>query len=224
MLQEEIVTAPQYEPNPHCEFLFKRHPELASCETSIREAAKAICQSYRSGGKVLICGNGGSASDSEHIVGELMKSFILPRNIPDEDVAKLTAVSTRGVGQLAAGLQRGVPAIALTGHPAIFTAICNDHGAELSFAQQVYVLGRAGDVFLGLSTSGNSANVINAAAVARAFGLVVVGMTGANTSELESLSHVVVKAPAVETYLIQEFHVPIYHTICLMVEECLFGV
>lgn len=208
---------------PHLDTLLARYPSLAGLRTPIRQAADLICDSRRSGGKLLVCGNGGSAADSEHIVGEMMKSFVLPRKLPAEDCLKLMAGGAGDWEEIAGKLQRGVPAVALTGHPALASAIANDTDPSMIFAQQVYVLGRPGDVLIGLSTSGNARNVVRAVYVARAFGLKTIGLTGSRPSSLASLCDVTIQAPATETYQVQEIHLPIYHTLCLMVEAALFG-
>lgn len=189
-------------------------------------AAAAVCACHRAGGKVLVCGNGGSAADSEHIVGELVKGFVLPRRIPATDAVVLHAADVathHHSSELAEKLQRGVAAISLTGHPALATAIDNDTGRQMVFAQQVYVYGRRGDVLIGLSTSGNAGNVLRALSVARTFGLTTLGLTGSRPSRMDALCDVLLKAPASETHQIQELHLPIYHTLCLMVEQELFA-
>ena len=204
--------------------LLARCPALAPLTAEITRASAAICACHRAGGKVLVCGNGGSAADSEHIVGELVKGFLLPRTLPAADADRLSAHADDDTGRtLAARLQRGVAAISLTGHPSLATAIHNDSGGELVFAQQVYVYGRPGDILLAISTSGNSANVLHALTVARAFGLTTVGLTGSLTCRMDALCDIPLKVPAQETHKIQELHLPVYHTICLMVEQELFG-
>lgn len=206
--------------------LAARCPALAPLCPEIARAAEAVCRCHRAGGKVLVCGNGGSAADSEHIVGELMKGFVLPRRVPAADAARLHAADAalHGHGpELAEKLQRGVAAISLAGHPALATAIDNDTGRQLVFAQQVYVYGRPGDLLLALSTSGQAGNVLRALAVARAFGLTTVGLTGERPSPMDALCDILLKAPARQTHKIQELHLPIYHTVCLLVEEELFG-
>ena len=163
---------------------------------------------YENGGKLLVAGNGGSAADAEHIVGELMKGFKMPRK-PESAFAEK--------------LQGALPAIALDGHPALSTAYMNDCEPLLCFAQQVNGYGKTGDVFLGISTSGNSKNVLFAATTAHAKGLKVIGLTGAKDSKLKDMSDVCIKAPQTETYMIQELHLPIYHYLCLMLEDKFYG-
>ena len=205
------------------ELLLKRYPQLESCKDSILDAYHALKNAYEKEGKLLVAGNGGSASDSEHIVGELMKGFKLPRK-PDADFAeKLVAENQEFGSVLAENLQRALPAIALDGHPALSTAYMNDCEPLLCFAQQVNGYGKTGDVFLGISTSGNSKNVLYAATTAHAKGMKVIGLTGAKSSKLEQMSDICIKVPQIETYMIQELHLPVYHCLCLMLEERFFG-
>lgn len=203
-------------PATHLDNLLTRIPELQPLAAEISRLSDAICTAYRAGGKVLVCGNGGSAADCEHIVGELMKGFVLRRALPAADVARVGE-------ELAARLQQGIPAISLTGHPALSTAVMNDTDAEMIFAQQAYVLGKPGDVLLGISTSGNARNVANALQVARAMGMVTAGLTGSAPARIDPLCDILLKVPTCETYRVQEYHLPIYHTVCLMVEAELFG-
>ncbi|MHB9037553.1 MAG: D-sedoheptulose-7-phosphate isomerase [Armatimonadota bacterium] len=207
----------------HLDTLLTRYPALTGLREHVGHATELICESCRSGGKLLVCGNGGSAADSEHIVGELMKSFVLPRKLRRQDVDALRATGVDGWEGLADKLQRGVPAVSLVGHAALASAISNDVDPSMIYAQQVYVLGRPGDVLLGLSTSGNSRNVVKAIKVAKAFGLKTIGFTGNRQSEMEMICDITIKAPCEETYQVQEYHQPIYHAICLMVEEEMFG-
>lgn len=203
--------------------LVNRYPELKCQYENIKNAYDIISDSYARGGKLLVAGNGGSAADAEHIVGELMKSFVLPRKLPDEYAARLMEASPELGSVLAQNLQGAMPAIALDGHFALSTAYMNDCEPLLCFAQQVNGYGNAGDVFLGISTSGNSKNILYAAAVARAKGMKVIGMTGANDSKLSAYADACIRAPETETYRIQEYHLPIYHCICLMLEERFFA-
>ena len=210
----------------HLDEVFLRCPALRNLREELAGAVAAICACHRAGGKVLVCGNGGSAADSEHIVGELAKGFLLRRPLPAADAARLRAAGglpgNEGT-ELAAKLQRGVAAVSLTGHPALASAIDNDTGREMVFAQQVYVYGRPGDVLIGLSTSGNAGNVVRALAVGRAFGLTTVGLTGSRPGRLDALCDVLLKVPEAETHKVQELHLPAYHTVCLMVEQELFA-
>ena len=170
-----------------------------------------------------MAGNGGSAADAEHIVGELMKGFKLPRK-PETGFAERLVAENQELGSaLAENLQGALPAIALDGHPALSTAYMNDCEPLLRFAQQVNGYGKSGDVFLGSSTSGNSKNVLFAATTAHAKGMKVIGLTGAKDSKLKDMSDVCIKAPQTETYMIQELHLPIYHCLCLMLEDRFFA-
>lgn len=209
--------------NKHIDLLLERYPQLSAVRSDIIAAYKILESCYQNGGKLLIAGNGGSAADAEHIVGELMKGFKLPRK-PDADFAeKLIAVDNELGKVLAENLQGALPAIALDGHPALSTAYMNDCEPLLCFAQQVNGYGRPGDVFLGISTSGNSKNVLYAATVAKAKGMKVIGLTGAKDSKLSAAADVTVKVPQTETYMIQELHLPVYHCLCLMLEDKFFG-
>ena len=178
---------------------------------------------YANGGKLLVAGNGGSAADAEHIVGELMKGFEKPRKPKKEYADRLIAANAELGAVLAENLQGAMPAIALDGHLALSTAYMNDCEPLLCFAQQVNGYGQEGDVFLGISTSGNSKNILYAATVAKAKGMKVIALTGAKDSKLASMADVCVKAPQTRTYMIQEYHLPIYHCWCLMLEEQFFG-
>ncbi|MHB9037806.1 MAG: D-sedoheptulose-7-phosphate isomerase [Armatimonadota bacterium] len=207
----------------HLDKLLTRYPALIGIREQILHATELICETCKSGGKLLVCGNGGSAADSEHIVGELMKSFVLPRKLLQKDIDDLQSTGVDAWEDLADKLQRGVPAISLVVHTALASAISNDVDPSMIYAQQVYVLGRPRDVLLGLSTSGNSRNVVKAIKVAKAFGLKTIGFTGSRPSAMETICDIAIKAPCEETYQVQEYHQPIYHAICLMVEEEMFG-
>ena len=207
----------------HIDLLVERYPSLESAKNDIVAAYLLLEESYKNGGKLLVAGNGGSAADAEHIVGELMKGFKLPRK-PEADFAeKLVEENQELVSVLAENLQGSLPAIALDGHPALSTAYMNDCEPLLCFAQQVNGYGKSGDVFLGISTSGNSKNVLYAATTAHAKGMKVIGLTGAKDSKLKDMSDVCIKAPQTETYMIQELHLPIYHCLCLMLEDKFFA-
>ena len=203
--------------------LCERYPALESVKEEIVEAYFLLAESYKNGGKLLVAGNGGSAADAEHIVGELMKGFKLPRKPQAEFAEKLVRENAELGTVLAKSLQGALPAIALDGHPALSTAYMNDCEPLLCFAQQVNGYGKTGDVFLGISTSGNSKNVLYAATTAHAKGMKVIGLTGAKNSKLEQMSDVCIKVPQTETYMIQELHLPVYHCLCLMLEERFFG-
>ena len=207
----------------HIDLLVERYPSLESARNDIVAAYLLLEESYENGGKLLVAGNGGSAADAEHIVGELMKGFKLPRK-PKADFAEKLVEENQELGSvLAENLQGALPAIALDGHPALSTAYMNDCEPLLCFAQQVNGYGKSGDVFLGISTSGNSKNVLFAATTAHAKGMKVIGLTGAKDSKLKDMSDVCIKAPQTETYMIQELHLPIYHCLCLMLEDNFFA-
>ena len=203
--------------------LIERYPKLAVCKEDIKKAYELFEAAYSNGRKLLVCGNGGSASDSEHIVGELMKEFKLKRKVYSDQAVALKAIDTELGQVLADNLQGALPAICLTGHSSLTTAFMNDANADLVFAQQVNGYGKAGDVFLGISTSGNSKNVLYAAVNAKAKGLKVIGLTGAKENKLMKYADVCIRVPETETYKIQEYHLPVYHCLCLMLEEKFFG-
>ena len=207
----------------HIDLLVERYPSLESAKNDIAAAYLLLEESYKNGGKLLVAGNGGSAADAEHIVGELMKGFKLPRKAEADFAEKLVEENQELGSVLAENLQGALPAIALDGHPALSTAYMNDCEPLLCFAQQVNGYGKSGDVFLGISTRGNSKNVLFAATTAHAKGMKVIGLTGAKDSKLKDMSDVCIKAPQTETYMIQELHLPIYHCLCLMLEDKFFA-
>ena len=207
----------------HIEVLVNRYPVLNSVKDEIVEAYFLLVESYKNEGKLLIAGNGGSAADAEHIVGELMKGLKLPRKLNENFTDKLISENEELGTVRAESLQGALPAIALDGHPALSTAYMNDCEPLLCFAQQVNGYGKAGDVFLGISTSGNSKNILYAATTAHAKGMKVIGLTGAKDSKLTQMSDVCIKVPQTETYMIQELHLPVYHCLCLMLEDEFFG-
>ncbi len=209
----------------YLELLIKRYPALSVCKDDILQAYKILEHCYENGGKLLIAGNGGSCADSEHIVGELMKGFKAKRPCPQEFADKLKEVDPAIGEELALKLQGALPAIALDGHPALNTAFSNDveGSSHLLFAQQVFGYGNEGDVLLGISTSGNSKNILAATVVARAKGLKVIGLTGESGGKLAGGADVTIKVPEKETYMIQELHLPVYHCLCLMLEQRFFG-
>lgn len=207
----------------HINLLVERYPSLESVKDDIVAAYLLVEECYENDGKLLVAGNGGSAADAEHIVGELMKGFKLPRKPKADFVEKLVAENHELGSVLAENLQGALPAIALEGHHALSTAYMNDCEPLLCFAQQVNGYGKSGDVFLGISTSGNSKNVLFAAITAHARGMKVIGLTGAKDSKLKDMSDVCIKAPQTETYMIQELHLPIYHCLCLMLEDKFFA-
>ena len=203
--------------------LIERYPQIDKCKKEIEKAYLILEESYAKGNKLLVAENGGSAADSEHIVGELMKGFENPRNLSSEYKERLMSVNDELGKVLGENLQMALPTIALDGHVALTTAYMNDCEPLLCFAQQVNGYGKEGDVFLGISTSGNSKNILYAAVVAKAKGMKVVALTGAKDSKLSQIADVTIKAPETRTYRIQEYHLPIYHCLCLMLEERFFG-
>lgn len=207
----------------HIELLIKRYPVLESCVNDIENAYLIMKECYINDGKLLIAGNGGSAADSEHIAGELMKRFKNPRPVTDEFAAKLKCIDQVRGENLSKNLERSLMAIPLVAHEALSTAYINDVDGLGVFAQQLFGFGRPGDVFLGISTSGNSKNVMSATVVARALGIKVIGLTGANGGELAEVADVAIRVPETETYMIQELHLPVYHCLCLMLEDRFFG-
>lgn len=207
----------------HVDLLIERYPLLKVCEQSIIDAYLVLEECYVNDGKLLIAGNGGSAADSEHIVGELMKRFKIPRPVTPEFSEKMKSIDPVRGENLACTLERGLMAIPLVAHEALSTAYINDVDGQNVFAQQLFGFGRQGDVFLAISTSGNSKNVISATVVARAIGMKVIGLTGSKGGELAEIADVVIKVPATETYMIQELHLPVYHCLCLMLENRFFG-
>jgi D-sedoheptulose 7-phosphate isomerase len=205
------------------EKLISTYPELAICAPGIQSAFEILRSCYRQGGKVLTCGNGGSAADAEHIVGELMKGYLLKRPVPEQVRAKLRSSSPQHGNYLADHLQGGLPAISLVSQTSLLSAIANDTAADMVYAQQVYAYGREGDTILGISTSGNARNVIHAIQVGRALGLHVIGLTGPTGGALKALCDVCICVPAESTPAIQERHLPIFHVLCAMLEEEFFA-
>lgn len=207
----------------HLDLLVRRYPSLDACKEGVEKAFRILEECYTHDGKLLIAGNGGSAADSEHIAGELMKRFKTPRPVPANFAEKLRETDPVRGPELAKNLEQGLMAIPLVAHEALSTAYINDVDGLGVFAQQLYGFGRPGDVFLGISTSGNSKNVMSATVVARALGLKVIGLTGAKGGELADVADVAIRVPETETFMIQELHLPVYHCLCLMLEERFFG-
>lgn len=204
------------------DLLIERYPVLSSVRNNVMQAYRLLERSYENGGKLLIAGNGGSAADADHIVGELMKGFQKRRRISEESALKLKKAGGVAGEEIAEKLQGALPAIALQNHAALNTAYLNDVDGLFCFAQQVYGYGGAGDVFLGISTSGNSKNVLYAAITAKALGMTVIGLTGKDGGKLKALSDDAIVVPEDETYRIQELHLPVYHCLCLMLEDRFF--
>lgn len=199
--------------------LVMRYPVLGIVRDDVNKAYSLLEACYENGGKLLIAGNGGSAADAEHIVGELMKGFVKRRPLPKELKRALIDTDPIRGSELSEKLQQGLPAIALTNHAALSSAFANDVDGMLSYAQQVNGYGKEGDVFLGISTSGNSENVMYVAVTAKAKGMKVIGLTGRDGGKLAKLADVAIVVPEQETYKIQELHLPIYHALCLMLED-----
>jgi len=202
--------------------LITRYPQLTGSKENIYSVFEIIKECYKKGGKLLIAGNGGSASDAEHIAGELMKSFIKKRQLPDSFISEIKKTDSDISTYLIQRLQPGLPAIALSGHASLNTACINDIDGDITFAQQVYCYGNENDVILGISTSGNANNVLYACAVAKAKNLKITGLTGESGGKLKNYCDVCVRVPETETYKIQELHLPIYHVICMMLEDYFF--
>ncbi len=205
------------------EDLLSAYPSLSTITGGIREAFSLLVSCYANCGKVMVCGNGGSAADAEHIVGELMKGFMLGRTLPASDAKKIDALFPEDGPYISSHLQGALPAISLVSQSALISAFANDVSSDLVFAQQVYGYAHEGDLLIGLSTSGNSKNVVNAMRVAKALGCHTLGFTGQQGGAMNGLCDVLIKAPASETYKVQELHLPIYHTLCSMVEMNFFG-
>jgi D-sedoheptulose 7-phosphate isomerase len=203
--------------------LCERHPLLNSVKAAIGEAAEMIIRCYSTGGKLLVCGNGGSCSDSEHIVGELMKSFELKRPIGKIISEKLAEVSGERGKYLAQKLESGLPAISLTSQTALTTAICNDIDANLVFAQQVIGYGRDKDVLIAISTSGNSQNILDACITAKAMNLKVIGLTGITGGKMKQYCDILINVPEKRTVYVQELHLPVLHGLCQIIETHFFG-
>lgn len=202
--------------------LLQRYPQLKCCQETIRQALTLLRDMYAWGGKLLACGNGGSSADCEHIVGELMKCFLIPRPVTDEVKAKLAAVCPQEAERFSGAMQRGIPAISLPSQMAILSAYVNDVDPEFAYAQLVQGYGRKEDVVLCISTSGNSKNVVRAAQMAKALGLKTLALTGSRESKLSELCDVTVQVPETETFKVQELHLPVYHYLCARLEQDLF--
>lgn len=207
------------------EDLIKRYPELKKCACDIEKAFDFIASAFSSGNKLLIAGNGGSSADAEHISGELLKGFKKDRNITPEFKERLCQIDKELGESISYKIQRSLPTISLSNHQSLNTAFINDvpDGGEYCFAQQVLAFGKEGDIFLAISTSGNSKNIINAAVTAKALGMHVVALSGKDGGTLKEFSDVAIIVPENETFIIQELHLPIYHYLCLALEEKFFG-
>ena len=202
--------------------LVKKYPALVVCKDHIHEAGNLIIESYKNNGQLLTCGNGGSCSDSDHIVGELMKSFSKKRPLTSDVKESLIAVDSELGAVMAEKLEQGLPAISLMAHSALISAVSNDIGGDLIFAQQLMGYGRKGDVLLGISTSGNSKNVVNACIAAKAKGVKVIALVGETGGIMKKYADVAICVPSNCTPDVQELHLPIYHALCIMAEETFF--
>lgn len=199
----------------HLKILLDRYPQLKVCSAQIQNAIQSIVNSYRADGKILLCGNGGSASDCEHISGELLKGFLSKRTIGKDEYLNLNNFAREN-------LQKGIPAIPLTSFSSLISAFSNDVDATWTYAQLVFALGKPNDVFIGLSTSGNAKNVSYAAQTAKDLGLTTIALTGKNESSLSNICDIIIQVPEIETFKVQELHLPVYHAICAQVEAILF--
>jgi D-sedoheptulose 7-phosphate isomerase len=204
------------------EEMINRYPALESCRKDIIKAGEAIIHCYRKQGKLLLCGNGGSCADADHIVGELMKSFMKRRPVDDDLQKNLRSVSPERGELIAEGLQKGLPAISLNAHAALFSAISNDMDPSLVFAQQIAAYGKKNDALIALSTSGDSPNMIDAVITAKAKGMLVIGLTGQDGGKMKPYCDIAICVPATETPEVQELHLPAYHGICKIVENSIF--
>ncbi len=206
----------------YLDHLIERYPQLSPVRDSIERVYEMLKDAYASGHKLLVAGNGGSAADSEHIAGELMKGFVKPRTLPAEMADRLKAVDAECGASLAENLQGALPSLALTGQPGLSTAVLNDLDGKFVYAQLLYGYGQADDVFLAITTSGNSENIYLACVAAKAKGLKVAALTGKTGGRVARIADVSVIVPEQETYKIQELHLPVYHALCLMLEEHFF--
>ena len=203
--------------------LISHDPALSVCREDLVAAVKAVCESYRGGHKLIACGNGGSASDAEHIVGELMKGFLLPRKLDGKMRERMEEVCPEEADYFMENLQGALPALSLVNQVALNTAFANDQAPDLSFAQQILGMGEGGDVLLAISTSGNSTNVIYAVQMAKVKGVKSIALTGESGGKLKDLVDICIRVPERETYRIQEYHLPVYHMLCIAVENEFFG-
>lgn len=204
--------------------LIRRYPILAECSEDIERAKDALIECYKNDGKILLCGNGGSCADCDHIVGELMKGFLKFRPLSEEKKAEMKKNCNLVDDELLSKLQGGLPAISLPSITALNSAFCNDVDPELMYAQPLMALGRKNDVLIAISTSGNSKNVLGAVKVAKALGVKVIGLTGVTGGKLKETADTAICVPETETYKIQELHLPIYHYLCAAVEDRYFNV
>ena len=202
--------------------LLNRYPQLAKCQDEIKKATAAMIDCYKNGGKILLCGNGGSCADCDHIVGELMKGFLKKRPLSTEQKVQMTNLSPLLDEETLSKLQGGLPALSLPSITALNSAFCNDVDPELIYAQSVMAMGKTGDVLIAMSTSGNAKNVFAAAKVAKGLGLTVIGLTGKDGGKLSEIADICIRAPETETFKVQELHLPVYHYLCAATEEEFF--
>jgi len=202
--------------------LLNRYPQLAKCQDELKKATAAMINCYKNGGKILLCGNGGSCADCDHIVGELMKGFLKKRPLSTEQKAQMTNLSPLLDEETLSKLQGGLPAISLPSLTALNSAFCNDVDPELIYAQSVMAMGKTGDVLIAMSTSGNAKNVFAAAKVAKGLGLTVIGLTGKGGGNLSEISDICIRVSETETFKVQELHLPVYHYLCAATEEEFF--
>ena len=202
--------------------LLKRYPQLEICKHTLTEAVSVMIDCYKNGGKILLCGNGGSCADCDHIVGELMKGFLKKRPLSTEQKAQMTNLSPLLDEETLSKLQCGLPAISLPSLTALNSAFCNDVDPELIYAQSVMAMGKTGDVLIAMSTSGNAKNVFAAAMVAIGLGLTVIGLTGKGGGKLSEIADICIRVPETETFKVQELHLPVYHYLCAATEEEFF--
>lgn len=203
--------------------LIKRYQDLEESKPQIVAAIEILIECYENGGKLLVCGNGGSAADAQHIVGELMKAFVLPRRLSGDKQMEIQNAFPHSSQYLIDNLQQVLPAVSLLGETSLTSAYANDKAPDLVFAQQVYGLGTDKDVFLGISTSGTSRNILYACQIAKVQGMKLIGLTGKSGGKMNEICDVTICAPSNVTYKIQEYHLPIYHAICLALENEFFG-
>jgi D-sedoheptulose 7-phosphate isomerase len=205
------------------EILLTNYPELSSCKEDVLAAFGLMKECYLHGGMIMTCGNGGSAADAGHIVGELMKGFKRKRRLTDSQREKIKSCFPTEGDTLADNLQQAIPALSLSDQVALTSAFINDIAPDMVFAQQVFGYGKEGDVLIGLSTSGNSKNVVNACRIASSFGVKTIGLTGESGGEMREVCNLTIRVPAIETYRVQEYHLPVYHTLCAMLETDFFS-
>jgi D-sedoheptulose 7-phosphate isomerase len=203
--------------------LIRRYPQLEPLEVAIADSVNLLIKCFSEGGKLLICGNGGSCADADHIVGELMKGFENPRTTDESFRSKLQSLDPERADFLASGLQKALPAISLTVHQSLITAVANDLGADLIFAQQVMGYGQKGDILLAISTSGNSRNVTDAILTAKAKELKVIGITGQSGGRMKNLCDILINVPESRTAFVQELQLPVFHAFCMLVEDHFFN-